>query len=338
MSRSNEEYPIEKLDYLNFIKKPENSKVHKPYDKYFKNVMSIAGEGFMKLIGYPIKIKQFHNTEMINEISGEMHIDNLIESFEPKMYINEFQSGPISKKDLRRFGSYQVLVFKETGLETIVNIISLSANENSDKLYGFGEYFDKDLSDGKIDLNSLKIEYGFTPHVKSLTSLNLSLYLNIMDKIVENKKEPDEYDLAILFTIPFMTDDLEKRKELIFKTDNIVSKLNIGDKNLLINIRYTQRLLAQHVLDEEELEKFKSGSNMISDEDMYKMDLYEKQIIQRRKIREIKEEVKEEVKEEMEENLVKNLLEDGFQVEDVLRYTSLSKSRVMALATNMILK
>ncbi len=25
-------------------------RVHKPYDKYFKNMMSIAGEGFMKLI------------------------------------------------------------------------------------------------------------------------------------------------------------------------------------------------------------------------------------------------------------------------------------------------
>ena len=40
-------------------------KIHKPFDKYFKNVMSIAGEGFMKLIGFPIKIKHFHYHESV---------------------------------------------------------------------------------------------------------------------------------------------------------------------------------------------------------------------------------------------------------------------------------
>ena len=90
---------VEKVSQGNEVKEPNfeeddiDYRIHKPYDKYFKNVMSIAGEGFMKLIGYPIKIKQFHNTEKVNEISGELHIDNLIESYEPKMYINEFQTG-----------------------------------------------------------------------------------------------------------------------------------------------------------------------------------------------------------------------------------------------------
>ena len=65
--------------------------------------------------------------------------------------------------------------------------------------YGFGEYFANDLKSDRNDLNPLKIEYGFTPHIKSLTNLNLSLYLNIMEKIIVNKKTPDEYDLAILF-------------------------------------------------------------------------------------------------------------------------------------------
>ena len=144
------------------------------------------------------------------------------------MYITEFQKGSISFKDLRRFGSYQALVFKETGLETIVIVISLDAKEDSDELFGFGEYFNKDSGKG----NSLKIEYGFTPHVKSLTSMNLSLYLNIIEKIVRNNEKPDEYALAILFSIPFMTDDVEEKKKLILKTADLASKLNIEDIGL----------------------------------------------------------------------------------------------------------
>ena len=38
---SSSSYKIENNDF----------RVHKPYDKYFKNLMSIAGEGFMKLMG-----------------------------------------------------------------------------------------------------------------------------------------------------------------------------------------------------------------------------------------------------------------------------------------------
>ena len=164
-------------------------------------------------------------------------------------------------------------------METIVNIISLDAKEDSDELYGFGEYFANDLKSDRNDLNPLKIEYGFTPHVKSLTNLNLSLYLNIMEKIIVNKKTPDEYDLAILFVIPFMTDEDEKRKELIFKTNGMVSKLNITDKNLLIDIYNNQQLLAQKVLDKEEFLNFKMVSEMLSDEDLYKLDMYTKEAI-----------------------------------------------------------
>ena len=305
-----------------FIKDDGDYRVHKPYDKYFKNVMSIAGEGFMKLIGHPIKIKQVHNSEKINEISGELHIDNLIESVESKMYINEFQTGPINEKDLRRFGSYQVLVFKETGLETIVNIISLEAKEDSDVLYGFGEFFDSDQSIGK----SLKIEYGFTPHVKSLTGLDLSVNLNIIEKIIEINKNPDEYDLAILFTIPFMAEDKQKRKELIFKTAELALKLNIDDKNLFIDIGNNQILLAQTVLDTDEFLEYMDMVKMLDEDDVYKIAMYIKQAKENLAFK------------EGEEKVVKKLLEDGFAVEDVLKYTSLTKSQIAALANSVILK
>ncbi len=72
-----------------------------------------------------------------------------------------------------RFGSYRTLVCKQTGLETIVIIIGWDAKEDSDELYGFGEYF----NENSMANDSLKIEYGFTPHVKSLTRMDLSLYL-----------------------------------------------------------------------------------------------------------------------------------------------------------------
>lgn len=301
-------------------------RIHKPYDKYFKNMMSIAGEGFMKLIGYPIRIKQFHDTEKINEIGGELHIDNLIESDEPKMYINEFHTGPIRKKDLRRFGSYQTLGFKETGLETIVNVISLDAKEDSDELFGFGKFFDEDSTDE----NSLKIEYGVTPHVKSLTGLDLSLYLNIMDKIIENNKKPDQYDLAILFTIPFMADDEEKKRELIFETVRIALKLNIDDKNLFIAIGENLIILALTVLSIEEFLEYMDVMKMLDEDDVFKIGMY---------IKQAKEKLAFKEGEEIgEEKVVKKLLEDGFKIEDVLKYTNLNKSQVTSLANSIIIK
>ena len=64
--------------FLFYLKKEEDYKVHKPYDKYFKRIIDISGEGLLELIGFPIKIKHIHDSEKINEISGELHIDKLI--------------------------------------------------------------------------------------------------------------------------------------------------------------------------------------------------------------------------------------------------------------------
>ena len=309
-----------------FVRDTGDYKVHKPYDKYFKNVMSIVGEGFMELIDYPIKIKCFHDSEKINEISGELHIDKLLESHSSKMYIVEFQMGLIRDKDLRRFGSYQALVYKETGLETIVIIIGLDAKEDSDELFGFGEFFDKDSDDE----NPLKIEYGFTPHVKSLTSLDLSLNLNIMDKIIENNEKPTEYELAILFAIPFMTDSLEKRKELIFKTAKMALELNVSDKNLLIEIGKNQIMLAQAVLSVDEFLRFMEVIRMSDEDFAYKIGMY---------IKQAKEEKAWKEGEELgEEKVVKRLLEGGFKVDEVLKYTDLSKSQILALSNSIVLK
>ena len=39
-----------------------------------------------------------------------------------------------------------------------------------------------------------------------------------------------------------------------------------------------------------------------------------------------------------EVKVVEKLLEDGFKVEDVLKYTSLNKSKVIAIANSILLK
>ncbi|WP_295622500.1 hypothetical protein [uncultured Methanobrevibacter sp.] len=289
---SSSSYKIENNDF----------RVHKPYDKYFKNLMSIAGEGFMKLMGFPIKIKQFHNAEKINEIS----------------------------------------VFKETGLETIVIVISLDAKEDSDELFGFGEYFNKDSGKG----NSLKIEYGFTPHVKSLTSMNLSLYLNIIEKIVRNNEKPDEYALAILFSIPFMTDDVEEKKKLILKTADLASKLNIEDIGLFIAVVNNQRLLAQTVLDKDEFKQFMRFCKMFDELDLYKLDMYEKQVLEELAWKEgreigIKEgrvegRVEGEKKGEKKgvEKTACNMLEKGFSLDEASLATGLSSDYITKLCNS----
>ena len=306
-------------------------KIHKPFDKYFKNVMSIAGEGFMKLIGFPIRIKHFHDSEKINEISGELHIDKLLESFEPKMYIVEFQTDYLRDADFKRFGSYQTLVFKETGLETIVIVVSLTAKEDSDKLWGFGDFFKKGLKNEdslKKDSNSLKIEYGFTPHIKSLTSMDLLLYLNIMDEIVVNKKKPDEYALAILFSIPFMTADEKEKKKLIFKTAEIALKLNMDD-NLLTDIKCNLLLLAQTVLDVNEYIKFCDVIKMLDEEDMYKLEMYERQA--RDKV--AWEEGREEGREEGVNKLITavKMVKKGVSLEEASKATGLRVNQISTL-------
>ena len=295
---------LQQSNYSSSSYKIENNdfRVHKPYDKYFKNLMSIAGEGFMKLMGFPIKIKQFHNAEKINEIS----------------------------------------VFKETGLETIVIVISLDAKEDSDELFGFGEYFNKDSGKG----NSLKIEYGFTPHVKSLTSMNLSLYLNIIEKIVRNNEKPDEYALAILFSIPFMTDDVEEKKKLILKTADLASKLNIEDIGLFIAVVNNQRLLAQTVLDKDEFKQFMRFCKMFDELDLYKLDMYEKQVLEELAWKEgreigIKEgrvegRVEGEKKGEKKgvEKTACNMLEKGFSLDEASLATGLSSDYITKLCNS----
>ena len=243
------------------------------------------------------------------------------------MYIVEFQKGPIMDKDLRRFGSYQALVYKETGLETIVVVISLDAREDSDELFGFGGFFD-----GNSDEESLKIEYGFTPHVKSLTALDLSLNLNIMDRIIENNEKPTEYELAILFAIPFMTDDDEKRKELIFETARMASKLNIDDSDLFMGIVMNQVLLAQTVLDVDEFLRFMEVMKMSDEDFAYKIGMYIKQAKEDLARKDGKEEGREEGENVTRRLLVRNMLAEGIAPAMIARISGLTEEEVSALA------
>ncbi len=131
-----------------------------------------------------------------------------------------------------------------------------------------------------------------------------------MDKIIENNEKPNQDALAILFTIPFMTEDKEKKKELIYTTVKMALKLNISDKNLFIEIRNNQFLLAQAVLDTEEFLNYMKVVKMLDEEDVYKLAMYEKQAKETLALK------KGEKK--GEENVVRKLLEDGFEVVDVL--------------------
>ena len=69
----------------------------------------------------------------------------------------------------------------------------------------------------------------------------------------------------------------------------------------------------------------------MSDEDFaYKIGMYIKQAKE--------EKAWKEGKEEGEEKVVKRLLEGGFKVDEVLKYTDLSKSKVIALSNGMVFK
>ena len=159
-----------------------------------------------------------------------------------------------------------------------------------------------------------------------------------MDKIIENNEKPTEYELAILFAIPFMTDSLEKRKELIFKTAKMALELNVSDKNLLIEIGKNQIMLAQAVLSVDEFLRFMEVIRMSDEDFAYKIGMYIKQAKEEKAWKEGKEEGKEEGEELGEEKVVKRLLEGGFKVDEVLKYTDLSKSQILALSNSIVLK
>ena len=141
-----------------------------------------------------------------------------------------------------------------------------------------------------------------------------------MDKIIEINKKPDQYDLAILFTIPFMTDDEEKQKELIFKTVKMALKLNIDDKNLWIDIGNNQILLAQTVLCAEEFLNYMEMVKMLDKDDVYNIAMYIKQ-------------AKEELAwKEGRGSIISNILSNGLSLEETSRLTGLSVEEVSELS------
>ena len=100
----------------------------------------------------------------------------------------------------------------------------------------------------------------------------------------------------------------------------------LGKANLFIDIGNNQILLAQTVLDTDEFLEYMDMVKMLDEDDVYKIAMYIKQAKENLAFK------------EGEEKVVKKLLEDGFAVEDVLKYTSLTKSQIAALANSVILK
>ena len=331
----NSEYGTFSFSPLYYLINEDDYKVHKPYDEFFKNIVEIAGDGLLELIGVPVKIKHIHESENVNELFKEMHIDKLIEGEDGRMYILEFQSSVIRKKDRLRFASYQSLVQKETGKETIVIVISMVAKEDSDDFFGYGELFEKDLTEEelneivfkkgksiKLNLNRLKIENGFTPHVKSLTSMDFSLNLNIMDEIVENKGNPKQVDVARLFLIPLMTDDGELRKKLIFKTAELTTRLDYIDEDLFREIVACQLLLADAVLNKEELIEYLKVFRLEADEII-------RQVFMHGAVIKAKMAWKDGRR-----SIISKILSNGFSFEETSKITGLSVEEISEIANS----
>ena len=89
-------------------------------------------------------------------------------------------------------------------------------------------------------------------------------------------------------------------------------------------------MLAQAVLSVDEFLRFMEVIRMSDEDFAYKIGMY---------IKQAKEEKAWKEGEELgEEKVVKRLLEGGFKVDEVLKYTDLSKSQILALSNSIILK
>ena len=291
------------LEYIrDEISEGKDYRIHKPFDKFFKNLMVLAGEGLMAIIGYPIEIKHFHDSEKVNEILGELHIDKLLESLEEIMFIVEFQTNPITNDDKRRFGSYQALVHKETKKEVIVIIISMTAKEDSHESYGYGD------------------EYMYTPHIISLTKLDTYLYLNNIKDIALNKKRPSTKDIAALLLIPLMEEDREKSKKLIFETSKIANSLSGLDESTLKSIKINQSILAQAMLDEDEISEYVRIGKMDDEEFFENFGKYIEQI----EIKKARDESKSEI--------ISNILSKGLSFAETAELTGLAIDEISRIS------
>jgi len=208
------------------------------YNKFEDRAFKIMAMRFLtplfNLFELHINVKNILPTELVL-YSKSFNMDFLIETTEGYLINLEFQSTKINVQDMLRFHMYAILAYHKYGKKVYTIVISTSKErEESIIIEHFG-------------LCSL-----FTIHVLSFNDLELEKALNDINNKIKNNIQLNEDDIVKITLIPFM-DDRENIQELLEWSCNILTNIEMEDKEDFHSIQAIETLLINKFVKDENL-------------------------------------------------------------------------------------
>ena len=321
-------------------------------EKYPKEIIENNPEVILQNKEFRLHFKQKLPNEFNLKNGKRIIADMPLDTMENLILNLEFQSSKIKFKQKTKFNLYQAFLH----------------NEHSK--YVFTVIFSMDQEKHEIIHHKINLCDEFTMLIISLKALNRKQTLNNSNYKITNNIRMSDKEKALFLMSPAMEKEnrVDTLKETIRLTQ-LIESVDSQEKNDLLKIQLN---FADEWFTYEDWEEIR-GDDMVVElsegvkkrlERMAMEDIKEnlrqevkgevkeevKQEVKEEVKQEVKEEVKQEVKQEfrqeieedvkleVEENIVRKLLVDGFKVDDVLKYTSLNKSQILALSNTLILK
>ena len=299
------------MGYKSFEDKMKRFKLHKPYDKIFKTILKQNPKGSLIVFKIPAKFEGFLDSEIINYLYQELHVDIIMKTCEDGIYVIEFQSSKLTLDDITRFGNYMGSLVHKYKTDIHLYVIT-TAHEKTKKI------------------NKKFGEYEFTIYIISLTELDYKKALNRLINKNKSKEKFKEEDIVLMEIIPFMTRKKKQRKKLLKTTAELTNQL-IGqiDSSKLIEIKAIQFVLACEILNDKEKERI---APVITMKAIEKEEIFQGYLTKEEKQEYIEkgEKIGEKVK---EEEIVKNLIKLGQTPEFIAKATNMDKKQIIALTT-----
>ena len=277
---------------------------HHMEDKFFKIYVHDSADLFLKELKYDCKVKKILPTEIINEYK-EHRMDYVILTDKNIIIDFEFDSGPLSDDDIRRYAHYAYLLGEEYKLDVITFIISTYYKHSFIKIFSIHQ-----TASHPLFIHSLKTIDGD------------EVFKKIKVKYENNKKITEE-DISKLVLIPFY-DSKYPIEEVLYNIITLTKDLDLSkEQQTYLKISYGE-LLKHFVKDEKTYNKLKEVIKMrencvlkqmreVSDRyidselERRTAELIEKtkqEIIEKRK-QEIIEKAKQEIEKEKQETIEK---------------------------------
>ena len=278
------------------------------HDYNFKSILQERANGLLRFIGIPYRLLSVMLSEFTTIGPGISRIDFAGEALKDDKIISliiECQSKIPTDEDIKRFFQYvaSMRIFKNNDVELFILCIEKVP-------YTKKEFIIND-------------ECTYTMHIISLKNYKArEIFKNIEDKLKHNKEITD-MDIASLQMIVY-TDYDESQLEILLKARKLIERIaeNSGmDINQKKAIIYLLDVLSVNMLNEKEIEKYEEETYMM-------LNPTDRYLLKKGK-NEGKLEGKREGKLEGKLDVAKKLLAKGFQIEEIIELTGLTKEDLL---------